>query len=678
MRRTTTFYVYVYGLLFLAAPSWAATEAFSVLLSGTRVGHLTVEADEQHRQIDFDYKNNGRGPTIKESIVLGEDGVPTSWAVTGNSTFGNAIDESFSVADGYAQWRDSTGAGQSRSEGVGLYVAQSGSPWSLGVYARALMNAPGQKLAVLPGGELALREMERLEVVGPNGPQVVIAYALSGNELAPEYFLLNESGDFFASMSARSLVIQDGFEAEDARLRALSVKYSTERFRDIQARTAHNYDGPIRIRNVRVFDAQRGELTDLRTVVVNGNTIAEVVANESPSTPGETIIDGEGGTLIPGMYEMHGHLGQDDALLNIAAGITSVRDMGNNNAVLDGLVDSIAQGTLAGPRVIRSGFIEGKSPFNSNSGTLVSSESEALEAARFYGARGYYQIKIYNSMNPDWVPALVEEAKSLGMHVAGHVPAFSNADAMIAAGYDELTHINQVMLGWVLDEGEDTRTLLRLTALQRLPGLDLNSERVQKTINAMVEKGIAIDPTFAIHESLLLSRNGEVSPGMVDYVGHLPVGERRAARKAWSKIGDDKEDAAYREAFEQVARTIRMMHERGIFIVPGTDLGGSFAYHRELELYQQAGFTAAEILKRATYDMAAYLQQDQQLGSIEKGKLADFFLVPGDPVDDLKAIKTIRMVVKGGTVYFPSEIYPEFGIKPFGSAPKITPAPSDS
>jgi imidazolonepropionase-like amidohydrolase len=84
--------------------------------------------------------------------------------------------------------------------------------------------------------------------------------------------------------------------------------------------------------------------------------------------------------------------------------------------------------------------------------------------------------------------------------------------------------------------------------------------------------------------------------------------------------------------------------------------------------------TPAEILKRATFDSARYVSQDQSMGSIEKGKLADFFLIPGDPIKNLKAIKTIRMVVKDGTFYFPTEVYPKFGIQPFTTAPKIVEA----
>ena len=115
-----------------------------------------------------------------------------------------------------------------------------------------------------------------------------------------------------------------------------------------------------------------------------------------------------------------------------------------------------------------------------------------------------------------------------------------------------------------------------------------------------------------------------------------------------------------------------MLHDRGVLIVPGTDLGGSFNFHRELELFGQLGYTPAEVLKLATHDMAKYLGQDQSTGSIARGKLADFFLVPGDPTRDLREIKRIRAVVKDGVVYYPAEIYPEFGIRPFVDAPKVS------
>ena len=171
--------------------------------------------------------------------------------------------------------------------------------------------------------------------------------------------------------------------------------------------------------------------------------------------------------------------------------------------------------------------------------------------------------------------------------------------------------------------------------------------------------------------ALLLSRNGTVSPGTVDYVDHMPVSVQRSARSAWADIATPEDDANYRGAWDQVLATVRMMHERGIFIVPGTDLGGSFSYNRELELYQNVGMSPAEILAWASYGMADYLGAGDELGSIEPGKRADFFLVPGDPTADLAEIKTVALVAADGTFYYPTEIYPDFGIDPFTDVPSV-------
>jgi imidazolonepropionase-like amidohydrolase len=654
------------------APLAAETAKYSVIRGGKIVGHVNADTQGNRTKIDFDIKDNGRGPTMAETITFGADGLPSDWAISGTTTFGSKVTETFSRKGAKAIWSDSTGKGEAVTKERAVYVAQSGSPFSDQIYAQALLKTPDLKIPALPGGILRLEKGETLSVQGKPGPLQVTRYDLTGITTTPETMLLDDKGNLFASVSPGAIVIRAGYEDEEVRLRKLAADWSTQRFVSIQREVAHNYDAPVRIRNVRLFDPKTAALTAPVSVLVNGKQIAAVEPLDSPATPGEVAIDGNGGTLVAGMYEMHGHIGQEDALLNLIAGITTVRDMGNDNAVLDKLVQRIDAGEIGGPHIIRSGFLEGKSPFNSNNGIVVDSEAKAVDAVRWYGARGYWQIKIYNSMNPAWVPAVVKEAHRLGMRVTGHVPAFATADQMIEAGYDEITHINQFALGWVIAPTEDTRTLFRLTALKRLPALDLNSAKVQHTIQLMADGHKAIDPTLGIHENLLQNRDGTVPPGWVDYIDHLPVGDRRDAMKAWIDTSAPGDDLAYRQAYDKLIAVTKMLHDRGVFIVFGTDTGGAFTYHRELELYQKAGFTTPEILKRATYDSAAYSGQDQQMGSIEKGKLADFFLIPGDPTKDLKAIKTIAMVVKDGTFYYPSEVYPKFGIQPFTDAPKVT------
>ncbi|HEV2568989.1 amidohydrolase family protein [Sphingomonas sp.] len=656
----------------IATPAAAELQDYSVIVGTTRVGHLKADVQGDRATIDYDFKNNGRGPTMKETIRFGAEGLPVAWDVTGTTTFGSKVDERFAREGAKATWTDSTGKGSAPAKGV--YVTQSGSPWATGLYARAIMKAGGNSIAALPGGTLRLTKGETLSVAGSGGPLQITRYDISGIETSPDSVLLDPQGNMFAVVSPNFAIIRAGYEAEADRLKELAAKWSTDRFVDIQKKVAHRYAGPVRIRNVRVFDPKTQALTGPVAVVVNGRRIAAVEPLGSPATKGETVVDGAGGTLIPGLYEMHAHTSQEGALLNLMAGVTSMRDMGNNNEVLAALIERIESGTIAGPRITRTGFIEGKSPFSSNNGMLVNSQEEAIDAARWYAARDFWAIKSYNSMNPAWVPAMVAEAKKLGLKVLGHVPAFTNADAMIGAGFDELTHINQLMLGWVIQPTEDTRTLFRLTALKRLPGLDLNSPRVQHTVNLMVERKVPIDVTLGIHENLLTNRNGAVARGAADYFEHMPIGTQRSLKQAWIDTSAPGDDAAYRGAYDKIVQTIRMLHDRGVMIVPGTDTGGSFTYHRELELYQDIGMTPAQILKRATWDMAAYLGQDQQLGSIEKGKFADFFLVPGDPTKELKAIKRIAMVVKDGAFYYPAEVYPEFGIKPFAPAPKVVAA----
>jgi hypothetical protein len=369
----------------IAAPAEEAS-SYTVLVGGTRIGAANITRTDEGFAIEYEFRNNGRGPTLNETISLNDQGYPVRWAITGNTTFGNAVDEMFEWNGDSATWRDATGEGAADMDGPAYYVPQNSSPYQLAIAARLLLADDDRTINALPGGELRLTEMEEITLGEGEDAFDVTAWALSGTSTSPTYFLMDGAA-FFGVVSPGFAVLAEGQEAHDEALRARAAEYGAQRYEDIQQRTANRYDGPVAITNVHVFDPATQSRGEPSTVVFEGDRITAI---NPGSIDGMTRIDGAGGTLVPGLFEMHAHLGESAAALGIAAGITSVRDMGNNNAVLNGLIANIESGRVAGPRVFRSGFIEGRSPFNSNNGILVGSQEEAVEAVRTYAGMGVF------------------------------------------------------------------------------------------------------------------------------------------------------------------------------------------------------------------------------------------------------------------------------------------------
>jgi hypothetical protein len=197
----------------------AASEKFTVIFGGKAVGHLNVDTTGTHSVVDFDYKNNGRGPTMKEAIDVDAAGLPIKWAISGATTFGSKVSESFAKSGKKANWVDSTGPGKATVTAPSLYVAQNGSPWSLGLYARALLKDADTAMPALPGGTLKLTKGEALTVAGQPGPVAVTAYALGGIETQPETVLL-DGAEVALRQALEQFILYTGLRPTDAQIAA--------------------------------------------------------------------------------------------------------------------------------------------------------------------------------------------------------------------------------------------------------------------------------------------------------------------------------------------------------------------------------------------------------------------------------------------------------------------------
>jgi imidazolonepropionase-like amidohydrolase len=478
-----------------------------------------------------------------------------------------------------------------------------------------------------------------------------------------------------ASISPGWVLIEDAHRGEFAALSQLAADLTRDTLRALTVKVAHHIDGPLWIVGARVFDPVTAKAGPPTNVGVYGDTIV-YVGNDAPPREA-TTVDAAGATLLPGLIDSHAHYSAWDGPLDVARGVLLGRDPGNDNDSLLSLLPMVRSGELMGPRIKPAGFLEGKTPFSAHTGFIVSNLDEAKEKVRWYASHGYWGIKIYNSFTPDLVKPVAEEAHRLGLHVSGHVPAFMSSERAVRDGYDEINHINQLMLSFIIDPlKDDTRTPFRFTALgERMAKLDLASGPVQRMVELMKQRHTTLDPTMATFASLLLSRPGATTYVDVPWIEHMPLAVQRGRRAA---ALDDKPDKypLYDASWKRLEETLVMLHRAGINLVPGTDEMAGFMLHSELEAWVKAGIPAGEVLRAATLGGARFLGLESRLGTIAPGKLADLYLVDGDPVADIHNIRKGRLVLSNGAVYYPDEIDGALEIQPFAPRAALKPPSS--
>jgi hypothetical protein len=652
-----------------AAPAPAPAERYVIVSGGERIGHLRVTRNGSRVDTDFQIDDNGRGPKIRETWRVGTDGVPRELTLSGTSTFGSKVKESFGWRGNRAEWRSLNDHGSVAVTRAGAYIPIDGSPYAAALYLPALIAAPKQTLPAWPTGSVRAERVREVSIGGAVAKGTV--WALWGLALAPVFVLTGPDGRWAGALSSWYVLVPEAWERHAKQLNQVAVSLETEMLATLTKRLAHRWEKPVHLGNVRVLDPKTGTLSEPTDVVTHGGRIT-AIARGFDSRDSMVRIDGEGGTLVPGLFDMHGHYGAWEGPLNLAAGATTVRDMGNTDEVLDATLRSVNAGTLMGPRVVRSGFIEGRTPFSAKGSFVADSLPDALEKVRWYAARGFAQVKVYNSVPPDWVAPIAAEAHRLGMRVAGHVPAFSSSPRVVRDGYDEVTHINQLILSFLIDtDKEDTRTPFRFTALGlRAAKLSLDDPRLQQLVAEMAKRGVAHDPTIATFQSLLLARSGAVTSVDSAWLGHMPGPIQRSRKVAILDI-KPAEDSVYRASSQKLRDVLKLLFDRGIRLVPGTDDVAGVFLHSELEEWQRAGIPPKDVLRLATIGAAEHLGLDGELGTIARGKRADLMLVPGDPTRDVSVLRKARLVMKDGTVYFPDEIHAAIGVQPFSSRPPM-------
>jgi len=580
----------------------------------------------------------------------GKDAMPSSVVIRGSTPAGDAA-ETFTVGDGKASWKSPVDAGGARYDSPAFYAPLNGPIAMTAWLLERLLAAPDHSLPLLPGGKARAERLTSITVGAGANKKEVTAWAIMGVNISPTPIWADADNKFFGFV--QSLIwLPDAYSGEHVRLTEAQTRGLAARAPALRSALLKTPAGAVAFKGVQVFDAENKRFLAGQTVIVENGRISAVGAAGSVNVPsGAQVIDGQGKTLIPGLWDCHMHVGDDTTgLQELSLGVTSARDPGNDDKLTIDRRERAARGELLMPNVYPSSLIDGKGPNTAQSANVATSEAEGIKLVDEAKANGFTGVKFYGTLNPAWVPALAAEAHKLGLHVHGHIPQGMRPLEAINDGYDEITHIN-----WIVMQAMPDSVIAVDNGMARFEGpgryaKDLDVDRnpeLNKLVSTMLAKGIYNDPTMVAFESLYVPENGDLSPSYAPFVGTLPTAAERGFRVGGFAVPKDLTRADYRASWAKLVQLLAKMHKAGVPIVAGTD-GFGIELVRELEIYVEAGFTPAEALYTATLGAATLLGRQKNMGSITVGKVADLALVEGDPAKRIGDLRQTRVVMLGG------------------------------
>jgi imidazolonepropionase-like amidohydrolase len=436
----------------------------------------------------------------------------------------------------------------------------------------------------------------------------------------------------------------------------------------------------LAIRGAAVVDVRDGSLHPNQTVLVDGRRIVGVGPADEVAIPdGVDVVDGTGGYLIPGLWDMHAHAFMDspeteqmiagipvdrdrpdawrtfygptlDVLL--ANGVTGIREMWGDRHVLAAVRAEHAAGALTSPRFVAAGhFLSGPGvPFPGT--TVVSDPAAARMVVDSLAGTGADFIKVSEGLTLETYEAIVDQARRRGLAVAGHVPEGVGLAAAADAGQRSIEH-TPALLDCGVEPPADTSG----------PAGELDSgDTCRRIAERLLANGTWVVPTLVAGRGYAFMRDSAF--GADPRTRYTP----RIIRPVWSPatsvlVKDMPENAwvMMRTMYDRSLRAVGALHREGVRMMAGSDFWNPYAFagfglHDELALLVEAGLEPLEALRAATLEPARYLEATDSLGSIEAGKLADLVLLEGNPLQDIRNTSRIRAVVLDGRLFRRDEL----------------------
>lgn len=437
---------------------------------------------------------------------------------------------------------------------------------------------------------------------------------------------LNEKNQLLAEVSPWNDIIMNGRESLRAELRRINDSVSNSRLEQQSAELLKKSFNKVALFNCNYVDVEKGILISNKTIFISNGRIEKITDTSAIIAPDYKRINASNKTVMPGLWDMHAHTFPGEGNNYLANGITSIRDLGNN-LQLSEVKQKAAAGKILHPRVAwMCGFIDFNDDMAGPCGVFINNVQEGIEAVRLYKKLGYQSVKLYSSIKPEYVQPIAAEAHKIGLRVHGHVPAHMTAAEAIADGYDEVNHLNMLVLGY-FGKDVDTRTRVRLTLMkERAYEVSPHSTYGNELINLMVQRKTILDPTSVLY-------------------GPYP-----------QKTNMSRKDSIEKQCTDTLFAWLKVLYQKGIRFVPGTDAAGGAGLVNELKNYVTIGMSNAEAIRCGTLWCAQYTGLDKELGTVEEGKVADLIIVSGNPLERLSALDNIQIVITNGRLFYTKDL----------------------
>src|SRR6266851_3408763 len=471
---------------------------------GQETYEITRNGESLSVKIDFSFTDRGGAVPLTATFRSANDLTPSAFEIKGKNARFSTIDQAVEVQLEKVRLRDRdkwTNAARPKQ----FFTIAGYAPATmqmLMVRYWATHGSPAE-LATLPSGRVKI-EPRGQDTVGVNGKNETFhRYAVEGLIWGRETLWFDSSHNLVAAITTDAEfdhfeAIREGYESALGKFVGVAGADGMAALAEISRGISGSRSDSMALVGGILIDGTGSEPVPDSVVLIEKGRIAAAGPRATVKIPREaTQVDARGKTVLPGLWDMHAHFEQVEwGPVYLAAGVTTVRDVGNEFEFITAVRDAVAAGRGLGPRLLLAGVVDGSGPLQLGVERVDTPEQARMWVHRYHDA-GFQQMKIYSSVKLEELKAVTEEAHKLGMTVTGHVPEGIDTYQTIEGGQDQINHLQYVaaMMREPLPKNANRADRLKANA-----DIDVNSEKTKSAIRFLLDHHTVVDPTLAIYE----------------------------------------------------------------------------------------------------------------------------------------------------------------------------------